>query len=254
VSLQDEDRGGHLAARTDESPRNSERTRRKVLELTSRAGIIEPKEQGSGTLATEPILVFRGPSKSSLKIFDQYGNQIGSASRDGTEYTLCDAEPRCIVAETKRPQGPEYQFSVRSPQGAQIGTISQEKVRMRDLVGRNDRTIELRPRITCDGRTIAMIERRPRKPVIDRRAPPRTLIARVHYLLDRFSCQRLAIEDEPGHEAARITYVRPSFFRNHVSYVLDFQPGTHEAMRTMSMAACLVADNRIVDIWEWGGA
>lgn len=254
MSLQDEDRGGHLAARTDESPRNSERTRRKVLELTSRAGIIEPKEQGSGTLATEPILVFRGPSKSSLKIFDQYGNQIGSASRDGTEYTLCDAEPRCIVAETKRPQGPEYQFSVRSPEGAQIGTISQEKVRMRDLVGRNDRTIELRPRITCDGRTIAMIERRPRKPVIDRRAPPRTLIARVHYLLDRFSCQRLAIEDEPGHEAARITYVRPSFFRNHVSYVLDFQPGTHEAMRTMSMAACLVADNRIVDIWEWGGA
>jgi hypothetical protein len=43
----------------------------------ARAGIVEPREEGDGTLVSEPILVFRGGR--SFRIFDQHGNEIGSA-------------------------------------------------------------------------------------------------------------------------------------------------------------------------------
>lgn len=146
------------------SLRNAERARRKVAELMARAGIIEPGEKGDGTLTTEPILVFRGLSGSSL-IFDQYGNEIGSVRRDDNGYELRDRELRCTVRAMKPPTRLEYEFSVAGADGRELGTINRDKV---VPVGALHR-----PRITSSpGRTIAMLELG-RRAVLSERVRPR---------------------------------------------------------------------------------
>jgi hypothetical protein len=234
-------------------PRNPERTQRKVGELAARAGIVKPREKGDGTLTSEPVLVFWGYSGSSLNIFDQYGNQIGSSGRSSNEFALRDAEPRCIVRETKWlpdvaewRRRLEYEFSVAGSDGVDIGTINQDKPR---ILG----AAELWPRIICEGRTIATIQNRSRNEVTWERLPASTRIARAHHIVDRFSCCRSWICDEPGHEAARITYLRPSILPFRASYVLELQPGTKEPLRTMALAACIVVDSKLVKRGGDGG-
>src|SRR6476619_5263847 len=82
-------------------PRNPKRAARWVVDVTARAGILEPRAKGSGTLTSEPILVFLGPRRPTLHIFDQYGNQIGAANKSLTGYELRDSDLRCVVNETK---------------------------------------------------------------------------------------------------------------------------------------------------------
>jgi hypothetical protein len=253
VSHRLEDDREQLAPGEASRPRIPERKQRKVGELAARAGIVKPRENGDGVLTTEPVLVFWGNSGSSLVIFDQFGNQIGSSRRNGNEYALRDAEPRCIVRETKwlpdvaeRRRRLEYEFSVAGSDGVDIGTINRDKARVRGA-------FELWPRIMCDGRTIAKIQDRSRKEVTRERLPASTRIARAHYLLDRFSCCRFSICDEAGHEAARITYLRPSILPFRASYVLELQPSTTEPLRTMALAATVVVDKKLVRRGGSGG-
>jgi hypothetical protein len=219
------------------SPRNAERARRKVAELMARAGISEPGKKGDGTLTTEPILVFRGRSRSRL-IFDQYGNEIGVVRRHRKACELRDRELRCSVRATKPPPRLEYEFSVAGADGQALGTINQDNV---VPIGKLKRT-----RITSRGRTIAMLESPTRREVLSERVSASSWISRAHYLLDHFSWRRFSIADYYGHEAARITYVRPSILPFHVSYVLDFEPSTREPIRTMTLAACIVVHRRMI--------
>jgi hypothetical protein len=203
-------------------PLDPERAARRVAEVTARAGILEPRAKGGGTLTNEPILVFLGPRRPTLHIFDQYGNQIGTANKSRTEYQLCDSDVRCVVNETKL-RGWEYEFVVSDPDGAIIGTINHD-------------------RMSRDGRTVATIDDRPRREVLAERAAPSNLMARAHYLLDHLCCCRYTIEDEPGHAVARITYVQPFFVRDHMSFVLESDPLTPEPLRTMLLAMFTVVD------------
>ena len=210
--------------------------------MTARAGIREPRAKGDGTLTSEPILVFLGPRRPALHIFDQYGNQIGAANKIATGYELCDADLRCVVNEPKRPQGLEYEVVVADPGGAIIGTINRSKVRIRDAFSREDRMPNLDHRISCDGGTVATINERPRREVLAERAAPSNLTARAHYLLDHLCCCRYTVEDQPSRAVAQITYVQPFFVRDHMSFVLESEPRTPEPLRTMLLAMFIVVD------------
>lgn len=95
-----------------------------------RAGVIEPPKRGGGRFASESILVFRGPWKSDLKIFDQGGDEIGAARRSGDEYELRDAEPLCRVVKSRDSRHRLYfEFSVLGSDGMEIGTIVRERTK-----------------------------------------------------------------------------------------------------------------------------
>jgi hypothetical protein len=225
------------------SPQNSERAQRKVAELMARAGIIQPREKGDGTLLTEPILVFRGPSRSSLQIFDQHGNEIGSARRRDKRYELRDRELRCTVRElTKRAKGLEYEFLVAGPDDRELGTIMQDKVR---IFG----AWEVWPRLISHGRMIAMLHRYRGSWVPPQRVSASSWISRAHYLIDHVSCCRFSI----GQDRAWITYIRPSILPGQVSYVLELPPGETELLRTMTLAACIVVHNKEIKQGGNGG-
>src|SRR4051794_15422593 len=79
-----------------DGPRNPERAARWVEEVIARAGILAPRAKGSGTLTSEPILVFLGPRRRTLHIIDQHGNPIGAADKSPTGYELRDSDLRCV--------------------------------------------------------------------------------------------------------------------------------------------------------------
>lgn len=253
-----------------------ERRKRKVEELMSRAGIIEPPRKGGGRLANESIVVLRGPWKSHLTIFDQDGEQIGSAHRYGDEYALRDAEPICTIRKDNESwSGSYFAYSVLGIDGLELGTISREK-RARPKMENKSTTTEPAvpsvmggrdpPRLSSaaanrypaltlkgrDGRAMATLRHGSRGEVIRNRLSPPDLLRRASYILDHSSCCRYTIEDEPGHEAARITYVRPSLWRNDVSYVLELGAPLAEPLRTLIVATPIVVDNSILSFFEWG--
>ena len=71
-------------------------------------------------------------------------------------------------------------------------------------------------------------------------------MTRLHYGLDRSSCRRFYIEDEPGHNAARLTYLQPSFWGRDISYVLELQSELSEPLRTLVVATVLLVDTKII--------
>jgi hypothetical protein len=252
-------------------------SKRKVDELMARAGIIEPPRRGGRRLATEQVVVFRGPHQSDLGVFDQDGRRIGAARRSREGYELSDAEPICTVrgGETTW-SGHYFEFSVLSSDGTVVGTVAREKRQkppsepsLRDILwatppstmGFNDAPAVPIPTTRTpdallkdrDDNVIGSIWARPRREVTRHRRSAADLITRIHYVLDSSSCSRYSIEDEPGHEAARLTYVRPSFWRNHVSFVLEIQPDVSDPLRTLVFAAPIVVDNStLLNFWEWG--
>jgi hypothetical protein len=224
-------------------PRDPDRAQRKVVELVARAGIIEPREEGDGTLITEPILVFRGRSGSSLQIFDQHGNEIGSARHADSRYELRDREIRCTVRElSKRAKGLEYELVVAGPDGRELGKINHDKPR---LFGAWEGGV----RIISRGRMIALLRRDPGRWVAPERVSAFSWISRAHYLVDHVSCCRFSI----GVDHAWITYVRPSILPYQVSYVLELPSDTTEPLRTMTLAAVIVVDNKEIKQGGNGG-
>jgi len=249
--------------------------------LIRRAGVIEPPKKGDRRLATESILVFSGRWKSDLTIFDQEGDEIGAACKSRDEYELSDAEPLFRVRTTKKSwSGLYFEFSVLGLDSTEIGTIGRQKVKKEMLRERtpglaepaamgwsdaahkhaaltgsselgDSRGIKLR---RSDGRAIATLRYGSRKDVIRNRLSPLDLMTRLDYALDRSSCRRFYIEDEPGHEAARLTYLRgSSLWANEVGYVLELQPGLSEPLRTLVVATVLLVDNNIIDRSGGGG-
>jgi hypothetical protein len=83
--------------------------------------------------------------------------------------------------------------------------------------------------------------------------PGRSLINKVRRILDPLSSRTFYIGDTSNQQLARIKYLRSVDGTHNVNYVVVFSRSTREPLRTIAVLACLVADNRIVGFWDWGG-
>jgi hypothetical protein len=245
---------------------NVETRKRRVKELITFAGVIEPPRKGDGRLATESILVFSGnpwtwnPWNRDLTIFDQEGDEIGAARNSRGEYELSDAEPLCRVRRTYKSWHKLYfEFSVLGLDGTEIGTIGRQKQKMLrkstaalgppPAMGWSDADHRrAAPTPNLDLESLAIKLRRPDGSTIATlRDSQADVVMRV-----RSDWRRFYIEDEPGHEAARLTYSqRPSLWAT--GYVLELQTGLSEPLRTLIVATVLPIDNNIVDHGSDGG-
>jgi hypothetical protein len=176
----------------------------------SRAGIIARPRKGDGRVGTESTLVFRGPHRSDLRIFDWDGREIGVARRSRDGYELSDAGPICTVREVSKSflSGRYFAFSVRGSGGTEVGTVAREKRQkpqfepsVRELLmgappstmGFKDAPAFPIPSTRTpdallkdrDENRIATLWARPRREVIRNRRPAPDLITRAHSVLDR---------------------------------------------------------------------
>jgi hypothetical protein len=224
--------------------------RERVRRLLSRAGIHEPLTGGHGTLATEPLLVFSGHWRSSLDIFDQYARQIGTAERTKTRYKdvghHCRYELRdtAVVAElrdtTKRRfPSRDYTFSVFSGDGAEVASARRQSGNTYSFARGDQPIATLRQR--------RRRERLRRRPVAG--APPVT--ERLHGVLDRLTSRTFDLEDTYDQHVARIEYLRSDYLAQGVNYVVDLG-SVREPLRSIALVACLVVDNRVIDLAQSG--
>jgi hypothetical protein len=227
-------------------PEDSGSEREDVRRLLVRAGIHEPLTGGRGTLATEPLLVFRGRWRSSLEIFDQQGRAIATAERTRTRYKdvghHCRYELRdtAVVAElldtTKRRFRPrEHSFSIFSGDGTGVATARRQ----------NGNTFSF----ARGDQQIATLRQRPRRERLRGRpvaGAPR-LGERVRGILDRVTSRTFDLEDAYDQRVARIEYLRSDYFAQGVGYVVELG-AVREPLRSIALVACLVIDNRVIDL------
>jgi hypothetical protein len=106
-------------------------SKHRIREILNRAGIVEPRPLGGGTLAAEPILVWRGGEGSDLQAYDQRGRWIGEAIRNRDRYSvvrchfhydISDVELRCVVADATngRWRWTPKKFSITAPDGTEV--------------------------------------------------------------------------------------------------------------------------------------
>jgi hypothetical protein len=226
-----------------------------IRSLVRRAGIAEPPPLETSTFAGEPLLVLHGHHESSLGIFDQQGQQIGTAersrgrySRDGYRYRyeLVGIQPRFSVTDIS--QGrlvsiPKL-FTIVGADGSQIAFARRGTETSRN---RSSQDAQRQPPwerfvFERDGETIATLRKMPRKefrrtrPSVSTSSPIESL--RTRY--DRFfSSQLFYLDDQASRQAARITYLPGS----GVGYVVELQPDTPEPLPALAVVACLIADN-----------
>jgi hypothetical protein len=132
------------------SPIDSEREAKRRYRMAKRvrgqireAQIFDRRLDGGGTLLTEPILVLHGRRRGDLAIFDQEGNQLGSAVRmqdptaesPGSAWTsrVRDSQGRSVLAVrlAARRRWPKSApsktgtYAVCSPDGRELANIGQ---------------------------------------------------------------------------------------------------------------------------------
>lgn len=239
-------------------PTDAEKRKRQMQEFITLAGVFEPPGKGNGRLATESILVFITKWNRDLRIFDQEGVEIGAVRKSRGQYELSDAERLCRVRRTYKSWLKIYfEFSVVGLDGAEIGTIGRQEQKMLykhtpglgrpPAIGRGDAAPRHAGPTASDLESLAIKLRRPDGSTIATlRDSQGGVVSRA-----RSDQRRLYIEDEPGHEAARLTYwQRPAFWGG---YVLELQPGLSEPLRTLIVATVLPVDKNIIDHGSDGG-
>ena len=229
-----------------------------VRDLVRRAGIVEPPPVGAGTFAGEAILVLLGRHKSSLNIFDQHGQQIGTAkrssgrhSRDGYQYRYELVGLRSGLTVTDISKGrfaptPE-DFTIAGTDASHIASAHRWTTVGRLGPERADRPSSPADSIVFlrDGEPIATLWKMPPKELW--RTRPRVSGSGRFDFLRRITDPRrlFYVDDQAGRLAARVTYL------SEPGYVVELQPDTPELLSTIGVAACLIADN--VFISESGG-
>ena len=238
----------------------------KLIEsLVRRAGIVEPAPIGAGTFAGEAIVILHGHHESSLDLFDQHGKQIGSAersrgrySRDGYQYRyeLLGIEPGFTVTDISKGRFVSIpkDFTIVGVDGSQIASARRGSVERRSRSSHDvPREQPWKSFVFERGReTLATLREMPRKEF--RRTRPRPSpsnpIESFRMRSDRlFGSQLFHLEDQSSRQAARITYLPGA----GVGYILELQPDVPELLSTISVAACLIADNAFVSPGGNGG-
>jgi hypothetical protein len=229
---------------------DANRKRENVRRLLPRAGIHEPLTGGHGTLETERLLVFCGRWRSSLDIFDQHGRAIGTAERTRTRYKdvgyhcryeLRDTAVVLELRDTTKRRFParDYTFSIVSGDGAQVATARRQSGHTYSFA-RGDEPI-------------ATLRQRPRRERLRGRpvagAPP--VAERLHGALDRLTSRTFDLEDSYNQHVARIEYLRSDYLAQGVNYVVELG-SVREPLRSIALVACLVVDNRVIDLAQSG--
>jgi hypothetical protein len=223
---------------------NRPKDRSTSRDLLMRAGVADALPSGTDAITAEPVLVLCGTWRENLRIYDRSGKKIGTAERSEDSYSdvgyrydyeLRDTQLRCVLRDTTRRRfgidSFTYAFSVLGADGAEIGAIIQS--------GKSQHGYT----IASDGRSIAAVHRVPTHAGQSARSSSAARAAQ--HLIDRVHGRVWCIEDEPGHDVARITYL-PGF-KQRVAYVLQLEPCVDASLRTIALTVCLVADNRIIN-------
>lgn len=229
-----------------------------IRNLVERAGVVEPLPDSVAASASAAILVFHGAHESSLDIFNQHGQEIGTAkrsrgrySRDGYQYRyeVLGVHARFILTDVSKGRwiSVPRDFTIAGIDGSAIASAHRYTSEGQPLLTRGDRPFSSWESFAFerDRETIGSLWKTPRKELRRARArgPASNPIGSLRPLYDRsFSSQLFYVEDQSGRQVARITYLS----RSGVGYVLELTPGTLELLSTIAVAACIIADNAFI--------
>jgi hypothetical protein len=206
---------GRISRRGRRDAKRRHRMAKRVRRQIRKAQIFHRRQDGGGTLLTEPILVLHGPRRGKFVIFDQEGNPLGSAVR--VRDTTAESPGRTWISD------------VRDSQGQSVLAIR--------LAARR-RWLKCAPTKTgtyavCshDGSEIANIEQSTKHASRTVTAGRTDTIARLD------GGHAMTISDAGGRQVAQITSNAEEW------YVLNYTAAVDEPLRGVVLAASIVWDD-----------
>jgi hypothetical protein len=190
--------------------RMAKRVRRQIRE----AQIFDRRLDGGGTLLTEPIILLHGRPRGDFAIFDQEGNQLGSAVR--------------MQDPTSESPGSAWISEVRDNQGRSVVTIRlAARRRWPKSVPTKTGTYAV---CTPDGSEIANIGQ------LTKHASRTVTVGATDAIARLDGGPAMTVSDAEGRVVAHITSNRPW-------YVLNYKAPADEPLRRLVLAASIVWDD-----------
>lgn len=196
---------------------------------------IRRRGAGGGTLMSEPVVVLRGKHRSHFDLFDCSGESLGRVVQFGRSdaYEVRDQDHQRVLSLQE--VGPSWRVLGLTKWRYELSLSDEPEV---ISVSRARRLTDAAS-ITQGVLQIGLIRSRPRP----RSGAPLKALGGP----GRKKSPVLVVEDQSGHQVARIHIARKSRNDQRVDLILDVTDGASEQLRKVAVAASVIADLELID-------